>query len=87
VVDPQLRPSTFASSERGTTVRKSTYTDMILFESKSRFREIEEFVFSSQSKPIRFYLKILRFVDKPEFCDARLQRLADAGAGYKTFAQ
>ena len=25
-----------------------------------------------QNKPIRFYLKILRLVDKPEFCDARL---------------
>ena len=24
-----------------------------------------------QSKLIWFYLKILRFVDKPEFCDAR----------------
>jgi len=25
-----------------------------------------------QSKPIWFYLKILRLVDKPEFCDVRL---------------
>ena len=32
-----------------------------------------------QSKPIRFYLKILRFVDKPEFCDSRLCRVAGSG--------
>jgi len=30
VVGPQLCLSTFARSKRGTTVRKSTYTDMIL---------------------------------------------------------
>ena len=30
VVGPQLRLSTFARNKRGTTVRKSTYTDMIL---------------------------------------------------------
>ena len=29
-----------------------------------------------QSKPIRFYLKILRFVENPQFCDARLWRVA-----------
>jgi len=29
-----------------------------------------------QSKPIRFYLEISRFVDKPEFCDARIWRAA-----------
>ena len=32
-----------------------------------------------QSKPIRFYLKILRFVDTPQFCDARLWRVAGSG--------
>jgi len=32
-----------------------------------------------QSKPIRFYLKILRFVDKPQFCDARLWRVTGSG--------
>ena len=31
VVGPQLRLSIFARSKRGKTVRKSTYTDMILF--------------------------------------------------------
>jgi len=29
-----------------------------------------------QRKEIWFYLKILRFADKPEFCDARLWRVA-----------
>ena len=32
-----------------------------------------------KSKSIRFYLKILRFVDRPEFCDARLKRVAGSG--------
>ena len=31
MVGPQLCLSTFARNKRGTTVRKSTYTDMILF--------------------------------------------------------
>jgi len=31
------------------------------------------------SKPIWFYLKILRFVDKPEFYNARLQRVVGSG--------
>ena len=30
-------------------------------------------------KPIWFYLKILKFVDKPEFYNARLQRVAGSG--------
>ena len=30
----------------------------------------------NQSKLIRFYLEISRFVDKPEFCNARLWRVA-----------
>jgi len=33
----------------------------------------------TQSKSIRLYLKILRFVDKPELCDARLLRVAGSG--------
>ena len=37
VVGPQLRLSTFARSKRSTTVRKSTYTDMILFDLARRF--------------------------------------------------
>jgi len=32
-----------------------------------------------QSKLIWFYLKIWKFVDKPEFCDARLYRVAGSG--------
>ena len=26
-----------------------------------------------RAKPVRFYLKILRFVDKPEFCETKKQ--------------
>ena len=33
----------------------------------------------TQSNSIRLYLKILRFVDKPGFCDARLLRVAGSG--------
>jgi len=53
VVGPQLRLSTFARSKRGTTVLKSTYTDMILLDFSFEF---SGFYYTSN------FLRVLRIV-------------------------